>query len=678
LTHPRPWLYRMVQAIRRSWTGETPPETATMNEYTPDKVVMVTFDDGLRNSFRYGGNVAADLGIAMTMFVGVGDVLSGLQRYIASFAEIREFMETGGWEIQSLLWDAGEPQPVSGDEKPRLVLPISNLLWKPDRERMESLREYQTRLRREFRDSKRVLARELNVETDDVFAVAYPVGDVGQENYSNIRAFRVPEVVLNEAEINYRMGFIQYEHGYTIKTDDPLLYKRWEPDRNATGRDVLRAAYYQHPVFTARRMRAEMAALNGRTHMAQENIELLRRDGYPDEDLADLQEVVRRHTATLAVIPEALEDQTEAGQQERLVFLHRPYIGIQGRLTRANEMIDEREASLFGGFNLNRRAGLEVQVGRGRIRQTVRSNTVVEVERTSVNSDSVTEQRIENGVVTNEQINRTTVSTITVQSNEVERFSYAADTTRVGVGFNYIHDSGSFSLAHLGYHVWDGNSLDNESFFSLVLEHQWRPMPALDLVTRYHRSAVPSARSVIEYDSVALRPFWRIRDGWEMTGLGYFAYYQDKNSFLKTELENFWCLSHRNDVWLGLSHMLDTVDRESDLYWTPFWEQRHMLIARIRRSYPNFFGMVRAHVGMVKSQARQADRDAYNAARAQGDAQGWSPGSNPQRGWQKMVGFEASLVRTFASGWQISTEFSVNAADEYTEHSAMLRFMYAF
>ncbi len=677
ITDERPWLNRSVQSLRHAWTGQKPDHAPSLRDYSPDKVVMVTFDDALRTSFRYGSQVAEDLGVRMTMFVGVGDVLSPARRFIASFPEIRAHHDSGMWEIHSHLWDAGILAP--GEEEGRPVAQIANRLWLPDRNRQETLRQYQTRLRREFRDSQRVLARELSLEKEDVFAVAYPYGDVGQESETNIELFRVSDVVLNEAEITYKMGFIQFRHGYTMKTDDPMLYKRFEPDRNSTGRQVLREAYRQHPVYTARRMRAEMAALSGRLQMARENIELLRRDGYPEEDLAEVQEYVRRHLARLSPLLEPVSDsrgrETDA---EPLIAFQQPYLGVEGKITRANVMIDDREAAVFAGLKVNRRLGVQVRGGVGRIRQTVITNVFVEVERTSVTSSLVTERRVENGETTTAVIDRTTISVDTVLSNEIQRTAYEADKQFVGAVLHYTHPEGSVTMAEVHYHLLDGAELDNEDATTFGVEHQWRPVPAMDLAARFHRGLVPSARAMLRYDSVALRPYWRILDGWHANALGFFAYYQDRNSLVKTEVENYWRLSEPYDIWLGMRNWIDTVDQDSDLYWTPFWEQRHAILLRVRRSYPQYYGVVRAHIGIQKSRARREEMDRYLTARAQGEAQGWSPGRGPEQGWQRMLGFAGTVARTFPNGLEIGADFSVNSSDEYTEHNASLRLMYAF
>lgn len=679
LTGDRPWLNRSVRSVKYAWTGEKPADDIALSDYTPDKVVMVTFDDGLRNSFRYGGQVAEDLGIRMTMFVGVGDVLSPDQRYVASFPEIRAYHDSGNWEVHSHLWDAGQLLPVT--EEGRTGLPLANQLWLAERNRQESLREYQNRVRREFRESQTVIARELGLEKQDIMAVAYPYGEIGQENDTNIRAFRVPEVILNESEITYKMGFLQSPSGYTMKTDDPMLYKRWEPDRTASARDVLRQAYRQHPVFTARRMRAEIAALSGRLHLANENLALLRRDGYPEEELKELEEYVNRSVGRLAALPEGAEDITgrDTGDEPWL-SLRKPHLGAEGQITRANEMIDDRDYGLYAGLMLNRRLGLQVRAGAGEIRQVVRTNQLVEAVQTTTTSSSSTEQRIENGEVSNVQVNSTTTSSRTILSNRVTRTEYRADKTYFGGTLSYTHDSGSFTLANAGLQTLEGDEFDEggeeEPVFGL--EHQWRPAPAIDMSARYARGLVPSAREMITYDSFGIRPYWRIRDGWHANGIGYFAYYDDQNSYLKAEIENYWVLSHRHDIWWGIRNSIDTVDRDSDLYWTPFWDQRHVLLLRLRRSFPDYYGQLRVHFGYQKTEPRREELDEYEVARVQGEEQGYSPGLGPDDDWEKMMGFAASVTRKFKNGFEFTGEVTVNAADDYTEHTALVRLQYNF
>lgn len=676
LAETRPLLYRVVQYVKYAFTGERPAKRPSLRDYTPDKVAMVTFDDGLRNSYRYGTEIGQDLGVRFAMFVGVGDLISRRNRYIASIKETRQFLQAGVWELHSHLMDAGEPAPLDAAGR-RRSLPLANRIWRSDRNRLETLYEYQQRLKREFRESKRILARELGIPTNELVAVAYPYGEVGQGEGTNIREFIVPHVILNEAETSYTMGFVQDRFGYTMKTDDPLLYKRYEPRRFTSARDLLREAYRQHPVFVARRMRAEFAALNGNYHLARENYELLRRDGYPEEDLAEVDAYIKRYLARIAPVEEVPEEPGE--KRTRSFSIRKPYVGAFLIINRANEVIDDQELGVEGGVNLTRRTRLGVHAGYGSIDQTIRSNVVVETERTTQSRSTTIERRVENGVVTDAQIDRTTITTTTIFSNRLEEFSYSADKTFVGLSLSYVHVDGSYTLADIRQYTLSGDDVADEGgALTYGIEHQWRPVPALDMAARYQHGLVPSARAVIEYDSLLLRPFWRVMDGWDASAAGVFAYYEDKNSFLKTSIENMWRISRPYDIWFGLHNSLETVDRDSGLYYSPYWEQRHYLILRFRRSFPNFFAMFKLHLGVQKEEPRRDELDRFLAAKARGEQEGWSPGLGPDQSWQKLLGFAAELRRRYKSGWEVGGDFNVNSSGEYTEHTIALRLRYNF
>ncbi len=686
LVDDRPWLNQTVEWVKYAWTGNRKDGPPSLKDYSPAKVVMVTFDDGLRNSFRAGTRVGDELGVPLTMFLAVGDVQSKLKRAVANFQEIREAVDTGVWEIQSKLWDASELMPLD-EEGDREGLPLVNRTWKPERGRLETLREYQARLKREFRDSKQVLGREFNLGEDEINSVAYPYGDIGQERSTNVELFNVTQVIQNEAEISYTYGFMESKFGYTMKPDNPMLHKRFRPGRFDSGRDVLRQAYLQHPVFLARRMRVEMAALSGQLHMAEDNIELLRRDGYPEEDLAELREYVQRHLARLVPLPESVDDEAEGleGQEEKWIDLSSPLIGVDAATTRANVVIETREFGAFLGFNFNPRTAIKLRAAIGDIRQTLTTNTFVEVEDTTTTTSNSTVTTIENGVATNTQEVRTDTVTNTIQSNVVERFRFDAEYAKVDLDVSHVHRSGSFTIFNLGVYQLDTDgNLDfdeeavSEQAITYGLEHQWRPRPALDFSALYQHGVVPSARQLITYDQVAVRPFWRIGDGWHLNAIGSFSYYEDRNSLIRAEMENFWRLSRELDIWMGLHSSLNTTDLDSNLYWSPFMEQRHYLVFRMRRSYPDYFGMFKINLGYTREKARPAELAEFEVARANAEAGGYSAGSGPDEGWNPLVGFSAIANRKWDNGVEISVEFTVNNTQEYTEHAVMGMLMWKF
>jgi len=682
----QPWLNKLAESVKYAWSGERTLGEPSLKDFSPDKVALISFDDGLRNSFRYGTLVAQETNVPMTMFVGVGDVLDKNQRYVASFEEIQEWNATGVWDIQSHLWDAGQLAPLD-EEGERLGLRLANRIWKPEFNRIETLREYQKRLKREFSGSKRVLARELGVPESGIHSVAYPYGEIGQENPTNITLFDVGNVIINQAEISYSQGFIQGTYGYSMKGANPLMYRRHEPARHDTGNDVLLEAYLQHPVFVARRVRAEMAALSGELYMAQENIELLRRDGYPEEELTKIIQFVNEQLGSLFPLPE--EDRQEPGTSEvervNNDLLNDPYIGVDGQSTQANVVIDQNEFGVFAGVNIGRRFNLQVRGASGQIDQTLTTNRVVEVEETTTTSSIIEVVEIQDGETTDFQEFRTTTNTSLIQSNVVDRIEFSGEFSRLEAELGYVHEGGSYTLFKIGQYSLETEGNDeveeeavSDSVLTYGVEHQWRPIPSIDLSAFYFHGAVPSARELLTYDQFAVRPLWRIRDGWHLEALGTLSYYEDQNSLLHMKLENFWRFSRESPFWLGFHSSIFTADVESDLYWTPYLDQRHYFILRVRQAYLDYFATLNLNIGWNRELARNSEIAEFQNAQAQGEEFGFSPGPGPDEDWSSLIGFSATLNRTWESGWSIESQFIVNNTREYTEHSILARILYTF
>jgi len=677
LEDPRGLLFRVVNAVKESLSGQREVKPLLLAGHVPEKVVAVTFDGGLRNSFRYGTEVAEELMIPMGMFLSVGDVVDFNQNQYATFEEIREYMKSERWEIHSQLWNARRlgARDAEGFE----VRQLPNRLWLENRERQETFREFHERLRREFRDSRRVIARELKLGEDEVRGVAYPLGELGQDTYSNIDLFKVSDVILNEAEITYRLGFLKANQGYAVRNDNPMLYKVWRPGRMADGNEVLRQAHLQHPVYIARRMRAEFAALKGELHTANAAVDQLRRDGYPEDDLSELRDYVSRHLARLMPLPEAVDAETAAGDVENpWVRIRSPYVGVQGNTTRANIQIEDWNLGIFAGANLNRKSVLNLRAGIGKIRQTETTNVLFRATREERSTSTSSIRIVEDGVVTNRQQTETSVQQITVLSNRTERTRYQADRFYLGASLNHVHDSGSVTIVDVGLLEMDGPEIGQESAITYGIEHMWRPRPAIDVAAAFEHGLVPSAREMVEYDGVVLTPLWRYKDHWHIRTQTRFQFYEDRNSLLHLELENYWRLSLEHDIWFGLHNSVTTMDRNSEIYWSPYWNERHYFLVRMRRSYPNYFAMLVGQIGIERERVRSKEREQYLTTAASGEAQGFFPGLNPERGWDRLVGASASVTRTWPSGWEFTGEFTVRAMREYIEHAVSGYFLYRF
>jgi len=613
----RPWVNRMIRSLTYAWSGVRAEDAPSLRDYTPAKVACVTFDDALRSSLQLGLPIAEELGIPLSMHVPVSAILNGNLGH-ASWEEMRRYQDTGHWIFGSHLMDAHTMQPISEDGE--LAYPLPNRLWNPARNRPETLRAYFARLHREFRESHAIMARELDLPKPEPTFVAVPYGDLGQEDRCNLRELPNPvHTILNEAHLTYRLGFIQTPHGYAVKGDNPMLYQRHEPSKQHSGRQVVCHAYEQHPVFMARRMRAEIAALQGKPYLALQMLAELERDGYPDELLAALSRYVHEHLSSQVEQPK-IEDVDRGRASRPAVEFSKPYVGVEALSTRANEQIDLWSVLGRVGLNVTPALTLEGRGGYGHIKQTLTTNIWRElqvVKETTVRRRSVTTT---DGVTSESESEETTWEPQTVQTNTVRKDTYKSDETDLGAQAHYRFRNGSLFSAEFMQRQFSGD-ISNETVYGWAAEYQWKPALALDAALRYERDVMPSAREVITYHSGALLAAWRVRDWWNILGQSRFAYLSDENSMLNLSGESSWLVSERQDISLGVQGYFITTDKASDLYWTPYWEQRYWLFAKIQRSYPNTFAEARVRIGLMNDKPRDDARQAYQKLVAQAAVQ---------------------------------------------------------
>lgn len=301
-----PWLARTLDYLVFQVSGYRrfrPEDSRDFRDAKPMKYATITFDDGLRSSFVLGTDIAEYVGAPFGMFV-ITKPQKDYQPAVGGWGEYRKYAETGAWQIGSHLYGAHNLHPVDREGKDiRLSLP--NRLWLPEKNRIESMNEWDERMRAEFRESRRILKENMGPADIDVPMTAYPYGDIGQESACNLSTLRNPmKSILAEASRTYQLGFVQSASGYTSVGDNLLMCRRYEPRWNDEGPDVVRAVYETHPVFMARRTRIDLAIQMDRPHMAEEMIRLLRRDGYPEDLVREVENEVRMHFRNMPSKPE--------------------------------------------------------------------------------------------------------------------------------------------------------------------------------------------------------------------------------------------------------------------------------------------------------------------------------------------------------------------------------------
>jgi len=680
MKQPKPFLRRSYEASKYAVTGERTKQPS-LREFTPRLTACVTFDDALRSSFRWGTPVARELNIPFAMNIPVGNILNYDVR-IASWGELRKYQDTGLWVMGSHLVDASTPEPV--DEEGYKVYPLANRIWLPIDERLETIWEFHVRNVNEYRLSRKLIDENLGLGDSQVKFVAYPMGDIGQETYCNVDNAILGN--LNEAELNYDIGFRQTRHGYTMKKENPLLYQRHEVDRLADGQDVVKFAFENHPVYLARVLRAQTAALQGKLYLAQDMIDELERDNYPDDLLDELKEYVWTHLSRATAAPKHSTKDAMARQPDQF-RLAEPRLGITYEFIKDSEETENWRLLVLGGLNLTSAMTVELRLGIGRIKQNIEDNVSLELTETETSTklEQTTKKTTTNGKTVTEKIDETIVTTedVTIYTNRIDHSTYDADEQNVEGTLTYQFKNGSLLSFDAGMRSYssDGkgtNGIDGQSAFVYGIERQWKPTLAVDAVARYEHDVSPAAMEFITYDMVALTGVWRVRDWWDILGTAHYYMMSDDNSMIHLGLNNTWLLSERQGFYFGFRTYFSTADEERQAYWTPYWLQRYFLVGEFRKHYQRSVGQLQLRIGMGKEKAREEDIERYNERRVRGEAQDWYPGENPEKGWEPIVGLSASIKRDIGRHWDIYGQLSVNFLKAYSERNLRLGLLYDF
>jgi len=203
----------------------------------PDRSVLITFDDGRKDSYYEADPVFQALDFNAVMFLisgrSLGAQAAGNEFYLGK-KELEDMLGSGRWEVQSHGdfdhdWMQIDP---SGDKGHFM----SNLLWIPDKERNETTGEAERRILADLENSKKKIERELGRE---VFAFAYPFNDYGQngKNFPEARKF-----IAENVSAIYPLTFFQEElDEQVVNTPDPenFMIKRISVDSSIGANELI-------------------------------------------------------------------------------------------------------------------------------------------------------------------------------------------------------------------------------------------------------------------------------------------------------------------------------------------------------------------------------------------------------------------------------------------------------
>jgi len=217
-------------------------ETISLTEYDlfrqgqltlPPKAIVITFDDGRKDSYYTTDDVLRQLGFRATIFVATAKAIEEEPFYL-NWEDLRRMRDSGRWEIEAHGRHSHEKVAISSagteEEYGRY---LTSRRWLAAGKRLETVAEFQKRVEQDYLDNIRDIKANLGL---DAKYLAVPLNDYGQLPVSNN-----PEATAFNHEVvkkYFRMAFIEANSServesfslpvYNYKNDDPYLLRRIE------------------------------------------------------------------------------------------------------------------------------------------------------------------------------------------------------------------------------------------------------------------------------------------------------------------------------------------------------------------------------------------------------------------------------------------------------------------
>lgn len=705
-----PWTARLIDHVRYGITGERKFKSGKkIQEPTrPMKVVAVTFDDALRSAFTLGTPVAEEIGAPFGMFA-ITKPEKEYKPSVAGWSEMAEYAAGGAWVIGSHLYGAHDEKAVDKDGKDnRWNLP--NRVWLPEKGRLESMNEWDKRMRNEFRLSRKIMREKLGEGDSPVALVAYPYGDIGQENACNLSLLRNPTLsITSEASRNYQVGFVQGLSGYTTSGDNLMMTRRFEPNWFDEGADVVQEAYETHPMFMARRTRVEIAFLMNKPHLAEEMLDLLKRDGYPEDLCRKITIEVRSHFrnrpqrdvqpllastsvavdstagggqtapthdaqtmqagryANAPVDPTARErvpgeesdvtdyeraDRYQEGNVDPWVYLSHPFIGGEVSHSKANDQFEILRYGGRGGLNLNRNLQLSAEYFESHIEQRIRPrwNAI------SYNPDDLT-------AYTFKALKREARGRLSYRTASGATISGSLGMAKLDL------DSDEDDLYEIDFEDTPGGDefdIDDEDTSVIGdLAVNWSPRDNLNLYVYYARDLVTSAVKKLDSDAVGVVARWKPSDTWHVSMRSQYWSYEDDNALFYIQGDSFWEMMADMGVWMGVDLSTISSSDPSDYYWTPYWDQRLMGVLRYQQVWQGYTYRLDFLGGFQREEGRPIRREE-------------DVGLSGETDWELSWGVSSTYNKRVNSYFDIFVDGSVMALREYIDHRFLIGFNLGF
>jgi peptidoglycan/xylan/chitin deacetylase (PgdA/CDA1 family) len=150
----------------------------------PSRPILVTFDDGQLDSFRYADPILHRLGFRATMFV-ITEPVDRKNPFYLRWDEFRKLRDSGRWDLQ--LHAGAMHKMVRIDAKGTAGAAYANRIWQNGR--LEPFAAYQRRVTADLDMGMRRMRAELGEVRADVFAYPFSADGSWQTNDKRIPAF---------------------------------------------------------------------------------------------------------------------------------------------------------------------------------------------------------------------------------------------------------------------------------------------------------------------------------------------------------------------------------------------------------------------------------------------------------------------------------------------------------
>jgi peptidoglycan/xylan/chitin deacetylase (PgdA/CDA1 family) len=216
----------------------------------PPRPIIITFDDGRKDSYYTTDDVFKKLGFKATIFVASGMALDGNSFYL-TWDELKELQKTGRWEIEAHGRYSHKIIQINKENEGEGRY-LTSKMYLPDKDRVETTAEFEKRVEQDYLDNLYDLNTHLGIQAH-YFAI--PLNDYGQQPIANYLGGPVFNQVLIRKY--FRDAFIvsnDPEHvqvlltpAYNFKDTDPYKLNRIEV-KNMRARDLEDILRREEPV----------------------------------------------------------------------------------------------------------------------------------------------------------------------------------------------------------------------------------------------------------------------------------------------------------------------------------------------------------------------------------------------------------------------------------------------